>query len=85
MKRPQVIKGYRKNPTADRDTFGDGQHGEGQDRWMRTGDVCVIDEDGDMFIVDRVKELIKHKGFQVPTAGKIPHDTALRMLADLSL
>ncbi|KAF7965137.1 hypothetical protein HWV62_45420 [Athelia sp. TMB] len=68
VKGPQIMKGYWKNPTADRDAFGDDQHGKGQDRWMRTGDVCVIDEDGDMFIVDRVKELIKYKGFQVPPA-----------------
>lgn len=36
--------------------------------WFRTGDVGYIDLDGDVFIVDRVKELIKYKGFQVPPA-----------------
>lgn len=50
MKGPQIMKGYWKNPAADRDTFVEGG-------WMRTGDVCVFDEDRDMFIVDRVKEV----------------------------
>ncbi|KAF7965136.1 hypothetical protein HWV62_45418 [Athelia sp. TMB] len=61
LKGPQVMKGYWRNPAATQETFD----AEG---WMRTGDVCVIDQDGDMFIVDRVKELIKYKGFQVPPA-----------------
>jgi len=33
--------------------------------WLRTGDVCYIDNDGFIFIVDRLKELIKYKGYQV--------------------
>lgn len=33
--------------------------------WLHTGDVGFIDDDGDVFIVDRIKELIKYKGFQV--------------------
>jgi len=35
---------------------------------MRTGDVCKIDPDGDLFVVDRLKELIKTQGYQVPPA-----------------
>ena len=33
--------------------------------WLHTGDIAYIDDDGDIFIVDRIKELIKYKGFQV--------------------
>ena len=58
---PQVMKGYLNNDEATRDTIdGDG--------WLHTGDVAIVDEDGYFSIVDRVKELIKYKGFQVAPA-----------------
>ncbi|MGI9597545.1 MAG: AMP-binding protein [Acidimicrobiales bacterium] len=58
---PQVMTGYLNNDEATTETIDD----EG---WLHTGDVARIDDDGHMFIVDRVKELIKYKGFQVPPA-----------------
>ena len=38
------------------------------DGWLKTGDIAIIDVDGYMFVVDRLKELIKYKGFQVAPA-----------------
>ncbi|GAB5449131.1 AMP-binding protein [Gymnodinialimonas sp.] len=58
---PQVMKGYLNNPEATAETMAEGG-------WLRTGDLAEIDEDGFMFIRDRLKELIKYKGFQVAPA-----------------
>ncbi len=58
---PQVMKGYLNNPEATRNTID-------EDGWLHTGDIAVIDEFHHVSIVDRLKELIKYKGFQVPPA-----------------
>jgi acyl-CoA synthetase (AMP-forming)/AMP-acid ligase II len=58
---PQVMKGYHNKPEATQGTVD-------EDGWLHTGDVGYVDEDGHLFIVDRVKELIKYKGFQVAPA-----------------
>lgn len=58
---PQVMKGYLNNDQATADTIND-------DGWLHTGDIARIDSDGHVYIVDRLKELIKYKGFQVPPA-----------------
>jgi 4-coumarate--CoA ligase len=58
---PQVMKGYLNNPEATAKTIS-------PDGWLRTGDLAMIDADGYVHIRDRVKELIKYKGFQVPPA-----------------
>jgi 4-coumarate--CoA ligase len=58
---PQVMKGYLNNEEATRNTID-------EDGWLHTGDVAVVDDHHHVSIVDRVKELIKYKGFQVPPA-----------------
>ncbi len=61
VKGPQVMQGYLNNAKATAETIT-------KDGWLRTGDIARIDADGYMFIVDRLKELIKYKGFQVAPA-----------------
>ncbi|HYY57542.1 MAG TPA: 4-coumarate--CoA ligase family protein [Pyrinomonadaceae bacterium] len=58
---PQVMKGYLNRPEATAQTVD-------ADGWLHTGDIAYADEDGHFYIVDRLKELIKYKGFQVAPA-----------------
>ena len=61
VRSPGVMRGYLNNAAATAATIDD----EG---WLHTGDVGHIDADGHLYVVDRLKELIKFKGFQVPPA-----------------
>lgn len=58
---PQVMKGYLNNPEATANTIT-------PEGWLRTGDIAHFDADGFLFVTDRLKELIKYKGFQVAPA-----------------
>ncbi|MFF0228485.1 4-coumarate--CoA ligase family protein [Streptomyces sp. NPDC004629] len=58
---PQVMKGYLGRPDETAAMID-------PDGWLHTGDVGHVDADGWLFVVDRVKELIKYKGFQVAPA-----------------
>lgn len=58
---PMIMKGYFDDDASTRATIDD----EG---WLHTGDIGHADEDGDFFLVDRLKELIKYKGMQVAPA-----------------
>jgi acyl-CoA synthetase (AMP-forming)/AMP-acid ligase II len=57
----QVMRGYLNAEQATAAMLG-------PDGWLRTGDLCRADPDGYLFVVDRVKELIKYKGYQVAPA-----------------
>lgn len=58
LKGPMIMMGYYRNEEATRDTFT-------ENGWLRTGDLAYYDEEHYLYIVDRLKELIKYKGYQV--------------------
>jgi long-chain acyl-CoA synthetase len=57
---PQVMQGYWQAPEETARALRDG--------WLHTGDVGTVDEKGNLFIVDRTKEMIKYKGFSIAPA-----------------
>jgi 4-coumarate--CoA ligase len=61
LKGPNVFKGYLNQPELTKDVFT-------ADGYFKTGDIGYQDKDGNFFVTDRVKELIKYKGFQVAPA-----------------
>ncbi|KAK5008042.1 hypothetical protein LTR39_005264 [Cryomyces antarcticus] len=58
---PNIFRGYLNNPEGTKNALT-------EDGYFKTGDVGYQDKDGNFYITDRVKELIKYKGFQVPPA-----------------
>ena len=61
IKGPNIFKGYHNNAEGTKNALT-------EDGYFKTGDVGHQDKDGNFYITDRVKELIKYKGFQVPPA-----------------
>ncbi|EAA11995.3 AGAP004655-PA [Anopheles gambiae str. PEST] len=61
FKGTQIMKGYIGNEQETIQTID-------KDGWLRTGDIGYYDNDEEFFIIDRLKELIKYKGYQVPPA-----------------
>jgi 4-coumarate--CoA ligase len=61
LKGPNVFKGYHDDPVKTAESFS-------KDGFYMTGDICYQDKDGNIFITDRKKELIKYNGFQVAPA-----------------
>nr|XP_039251949.1 LOW QUALITY PROTEIN: 4-coumarate--CoA ligase 1-like [Styela clava] len=60
-KGPQVMKGYMRNPEATDLTID-------KDGWIHTGDIGYYDKNGMLYVIDRLKEVIKYKTHQVPPA-----------------
>ncbi|NWF67713.1 MAG: 4-coumarate--CoA ligase family protein [Chloroflexi bacterium] len=58
---PQVMRGYLNRPDASAQTID-------SDGWIHTGDIGYVDSDGYLYVIDRLKELIKYKGMQVAPA-----------------
>lgn len=61
IKGPNIFKGYLNNPEGTKSALT-------EDGFFKTGDLGYQDTSGNFYITDRVKELIKYKGFQVPPA-----------------
>jgi len=59
---PAMMKGYFMNPVASAESFIVDAQGK---KWLRTGDVGYFDADNVIYLVDRIKEMIKYKGHQV--------------------
>jgi 4-coumarate--CoA ligase len=57
----QIMIGYLNDPESTKNTID-------KDGWLHTGDIGLVDDDDEIFIVDRLKEIIKYKGFQVAPA-----------------
>ncbi|KAJ3933062.1 MAG: phenylacetyl-CoA ligase [Lentinula lateritia] len=73
----QVALGYYGDERATKETFVDG--------WLRTGDQVFFKENGDIFIVERIKELIKVKGLQVAPAELEGHLLMHPSIADAAV
>lgn len=69
-----MCNSYLNNPKANQETFADG--------WVRTGDEVIIKKNGDIFVVDRLKEILKVRGFQVAPAELEGHLLDHHAIAD---
>ncbi|KAK8703089.1 hypothetical protein V6N13_021419 [Hibiscus sabdariffa] len=61
LRGPVVMKGYVGDEKATAETLD-------SEGWLKTGDICYFDSEGFLYVVDRLKELIKYKAYQVPPA-----------------
>ncbi|XP_019190672.1 PREDICTED: 4-coumarate--CoA ligase-like 6 [Ipomoea nil] len=61
LRGPSVMKGYLNNVEATKSTVDD-------DGWLHTGDIVYFDQNGYLYVLDRLKEIIKYNGFQIAPA-----------------
>ncbi|KAJ4916259.1 4-coumarate--CoA ligase-like 2 [Raphanus sativus] len=78
VRSPTVMKGYYNNEEATASTID-------SEGWLMTGDLCYIDSEGFVFVVDRLKELIKCNGYQVAPAELEALLLAHREIADAAV
>ncbi|KAL8464223.1 hypothetical protein ACS0TY_033943 [Phlomoides rotata] len=78
LRGPSIMKGYAGDDAATAETLD-------SEGWLKTGDLCYFDSDGFLFIVDRLKELIKYKGYQVPPAELEPLLQSMPEVADAAV
>lgn len=64
LKSPQALKGYYRNEKVTKEAFT-------EDGWFKTGDLGYYNEEEYVFLVDRLKEIMKYKGFQVKSIMNI--------------
>lgn len=58
IKTPTLMNGYYRNPEVTESTVD-------KEGWLHSGDIAYFDEDGELFVVDRIKDLIKYRGYQI--------------------
>ncbi|KAL8230548.1 hypothetical protein R6Q57_000326 [Mikania cordata] len=78
LKGPMIMKGYVKDKEATAATMD-------SEGWLKTGDLCYFDSDGFLFVVDRLKELIKYKAYQVPPAELERHLQSIPEVVDAAV
>nr|AFZ78522.1 4-coumarate: CoA ligase [Populus tomentosa] len=74
LRGPSIMKGYVGDEKATAETLDSEGCGDenataetlDSEGWLKTGDLCFFDSEGFLYIVDRLKELIKYKAYQVP-------------------
>ncbi|KAI3499540.1 hypothetical protein L1887_35343 [Cichorium endivia] len=78
LRGPMVMKGYVRDKEASNATLD-------SEGWLKTGDLCYFDSDGFLYIVDRLKELIKYKAYQVAPAELERYLQAIPEVADAAV
>ncbi|XP_011872355.1 PREDICTED: 4-coumarate--CoA ligase 1-like [Vollenhovia emeryi] len=58
IKAPSIMTGYYKNPEATKNTID-------KEGWMHSGDIGYVDDDGELFIIYRINDLIKYRNYQI--------------------